>query len=228
MWKQVFINGNPTKYECSSDGKVKNIETGKMLKGKNHNGYVEYELYVDKIGVFITAHRLVATLFLDNPNNLPQVNHKDGNKQNNNVDNLEWCTCQYNNSHAWNTGLNNNTSVAVKVKQFTLDEKFIKEYNSITEAKRETGIAKVREAALGQRKSAGGYIWKISNPEEHHIRDMGRKKKVGQFTLQGDLIEKYSSGAEASRETGINRRGIGDCCIGKIKTSGGYIWRFVE
>ena len=74
--------------------KVKRI--GKTLKQYNKNGYMQVTLTINTKRKYYNVHRLVAQAFIDNPQNLPQVNHKDENKLNNNVNNLEWCTAKYN------------------------------------------------------------------------------------------------------------------------------------
>ena len=84
-------------YEVSDTGLVRNKVSGKILKPlKNNRGYLHVRLYKDGIGKFKLVHRLVANAFIPNPLNLPEVNHIDENKSNNNVDNLEWCSRQYN------------------------------------------------------------------------------------------------------------------------------------
>lgn len=93
MWKK--LNNN---YSVSNKGEVRNDDTGYILKGSlNGKGYKRVLLH--KKRYFI--HRLVATLFISNPNNYPQVNHIDHDKLNNNVCNLEWCNNQYNSEHAY-------------------------------------------------------------------------------------------------------------------------------
>lgn len=88
-WK--IIPGYPD-YEVSTHGRVYSCRTGKMLTGADRRGYVRYHLMLEKKMKFVDGHRLVALAFLPNPDDLPQVNHKDHNKKNNNVNNLEWCT----------------------------------------------------------------------------------------------------------------------------------------
>ncbi len=89
-------------YHATSDGKVYSTRTNKQIEGGYNRRYLRCK--VD--GTSYHTHRLIAKTFLPNPNNLPQVNHKDGNKHNNSVDNLEWCTAQHNVQHAVDTGLN--------------------------------------------------------------------------------------------------------------------------
>ncbi len=93
------------KYKVSTDGTIYGVK-GIKLKGKDHRGYRRYVISIDGKPKAILGHRIVAITFLDNPNNLPEVNHKDGNKSNNNVDNLEWVSREENQLHAFATGLN--------------------------------------------------------------------------------------------------------------------------
>lgn len=94
-------------YLVYDDGRVYSKFTNKFLKCyANRNGYLMYRLYNDKKVVHKFAHRLVAELFIPNSNNYPQVNHIDGNKRNNSISNLEWCTAYHNNKHARDNKLN--------------------------------------------------------------------------------------------------------------------------
>jgi hypothetical protein len=82
------------------------LRKGKILNpSKTDKGYLRTRLSVDNIKKNFFIHRLVAEAFIENLNNLPDVNHKDGNKENNRVDNLEWVTKQENHTHAVRTGL---------------------------------------------------------------------------------------------------------------------------
>lgn len=96
MWKSFN-----DQYIISDKGEVKNLKTNHLLKGElNSKGYKRVSIKGNRYFV----HRLVALLFIDNPNNLPQVNHINGNKLDNFVENLEWCTNQYNNTHSYKNG----------------------------------------------------------------------------------------------------------------------------
>lgn len=96
-WKKVEKFPN---YSVSNMGRIRNDKTNKMMKLHKANGYYKVDLRGNEKKQ-LRVHRLVATAFIPNPRNKPQVNHKDGNRSNNNVDNLEWCTNQENILHSY-------------------------------------------------------------------------------------------------------------------------------
>ena len=186
-----WIQGYEHMYQVSNDGLVRSVDRyvycevspdnlqflcGKILKQrKNHKGYPV--VYLSKYGKQSTrvVHRLVAKAFIPNPNNLPQVNHKDGNKENNNVCNLEWCTNSENQIHAWKTGLqpdyehsNGRGRPAKPVAMIDLQtNKIINTFPTIASAGRTTGINEfnIRSVCNGHRNRAGGYGWKFIEKE---------------------------------------------------------------
>lgn len=103
--KDVVVFGD--NYEVSNLGRVRHIKKRwRELKPTiNSHGYQRVLLYLDGKCKTIKVHKLVALMFIPNPNNLPVINHKDGNKLNNEVANLEWVTYSENNQHAYDTGL---------------------------------------------------------------------------------------------------------------------------
>lgn len=115
--KKNFISGNASFekvttlnfskfYGVTKSGKVWSFRLGRFLRGTLTNlGYVQVELSIQGKGKNFLVHRLVAETFIENNNNLPEVNHKDGNKENNSVENLEWVTSSENQLHAYATGL---------------------------------------------------------------------------------------------------------------------------
>lgn len=106
MYKQVVIDGIETSYNIYDDGRCFNTKTNKFLAGSVKNtGYRMYNLTINGKKKDFSAHRLVAIHFIPNPNNLPVVNHIDGNKLNNNVTNLEWATQSENRQHAYDNNL---------------------------------------------------------------------------------------------------------------------------
>ena len=120
-----------------------------------------------------SVHRLVAKAFIPNPDNLPEVNHKDENKLNNNVDNLEWCTSEYN----ANYGTRNKRTGKRQMKPIKCIETGII-YKSLTEASKLTGLSMGNISSVCNHrkwfKTAGGYHWEYIKPERKT-----RKKKVG-------------------------------------------------
>ena len=160
-------------YQVSNLGKIKNLKRKEVLLKPyiSKQGYLNVKL-IDpyfKKGNNYLVHRLVAEAFIPNPENKPQVNHKDGNKLNNSVDNLEWVTSSENNQHAYNTGLNKYKQkyFGKPVAQYTKKFDFIKVYPSITTASNETKINLSQISLCCQkrkhRNTAGGYIWRYYN-----------------------------------------------------------------
>ena len=156
IWKNITINGTTfTYYFISSLGRFKNSKGIIMENYKpHHSGYIYVRVNKDKYAL----HRLVASTFIDNLTNKPIVNHIDGCKTNNCVNNLEWVTVSENNQHNHNTGLIK--SFTRKIGQYNLDEILIKEFSSIVDAMKETRITSIKEVLYKNQKTAGGFIWK--------------------------------------------------------------------
>lgn len=135
IWKDIV--GYEGIYKVSNLGRVKSYSRyphGKLLSGvKSKNGYYKVILCKNKQKITISIHRLVATTFLPNPNNLPQVNHKDEDKSNNSLDNLEWCSASYN--HNYGTGIERTSKgESRQVVQATINGEIIQIFSSLTEA----------------------------------------------------------------------------------------------
>ena len=104
--KRLYINEEPTRYLINTDGQIYSEIRKKFLKPfKNPNGYMLVDINHCGFSYTRQLHRLVALTFIPNPDRLPTVNHKDGNKENNAVYNLEWMSLGDNVRHAWSTGL---------------------------------------------------------------------------------------------------------------------------
>ena len=172
IWKD--IKDYEGLYQVSNWGRVKSLGNGKTHKtprimkiNKQKNGYYRVILTKDGVEKNKSVHRLVATAFLENPENLPCVNHKDENPSNNNVSNLEFCDQKYNINYG-----NRNKKVS----------------NKMTNGK-------------------------LSKP-------------VLQFTPTGDFIREWPSTREIERQLGFDHSAVGRCCLGKQKSSYGYIWKY--
>lgn len=150
-------------YEFTNDGTCRNIITGKILKRYYRpDGYVEYTLCDNGKKIRVLEHRVVAEIYLENVKNLPQVNHKDENKRNNHVSNLEWCDGKYNSNYG--TGkIRMGAAHGKKVKQISLDGKVVKIFNSMAEASKVIGIGydNISRVCNKYRKSAGGFLWEF-------------------------------------------------------------------
>lgn len=162
MQKEIYIKFNE-KYSISNFGNIKNIKTNKILKlRKNTNGYLKTNISVNGKIITVFPHRLVAEKFLNNNNINLQVNHIDGNKENNNINNLEFITSSENIKHAYKLGLNKGNGKKV----IQLDDKnnIINEFNSTKQAEKYLGCSdncsKVNICCNNKRKSHKGYFWK--------------------------------------------------------------------
>ena len=164
-WKEIA--GYEGLYEVSDIGRVKSLWHGKekILKPLNNTrGYLQVMLCKDGHTKRLLVHRLVADAFIQNPNNLGTVNHKDEVKTNNTVSNLEWMSRKDNNNYG-----NRNKRVS--------------------------------EA--------------LSKPVQMFDKSTG------------ELLSTFPSTKEAERVTGINQGSISHCCNGKLKSAGGYIWKYL-
>ena len=161
-WKVIE---KATNYEVSNYGQVKNNNTNKILKQTLINGYFAVGLRIDNKTTTAFLHRLVAIRFLVCPDETFVVNHKDGVKTNNNVENLEWVSRSENGKHAYR--LNLHKPIRFGVSQYTLDNVFVREYESLLDAEKETGIYNGHISGVCRgirgRKTAGGYIWKYTD-----------------------------------------------------------------
>lgn len=174
-WKPVV--GYEDSYEVSNYGRVRSVDriivdkngvesfhrgfmkkqTDNKVRGKA--GYLVVRLLSNGVGITRVVHRLVAEAFIPNENNLPTVNHIDGNKQNNHVDNLEWVSFADNNIHALHTNLRSPRGTPIR--QLSVDGKVLGEYKSTYEASRQTGvgICSISNVLNGRTKTGGGFRW---------------------------------------------------------------------
>ena len=140
-------------YQISNHGNVKSNSTGKVLKCyKNDNGYLRVTLSKQGKLKHHQIHRLVAQAFIENPNNYEEVNHKDEDKTNNHVTNLEWCTRSYN--------INYGTRNEKISKQVMCIETGVV-YPSTMEVERELGYDHrgISKCCKGKYNTCGGYHW---------------------------------------------------------------------
>ena len=140
-------------------GAICHIPRRKKALVKCANGYFGVGLHKEGNSKVIPIHRILAETFIENPNNFNFVNHKDGNKENNNLENLEWCTQSENISHSYRTGLNGHVKKIVCVET---GEHFYSEGDAARSIGKKNGQSAISACALGKRRSAYGYHWKFA------------------------------------------------------------------
>ena len=154
------------------DRQVRNKHGVWVMKGhinanrlNKKTGYLQVSLYKNNKHKNHTVHRLVAYMFIPNPNNLPEVNHKDEDKTNNMVSNLEWCDHIYNNTYN-GKGLKIGVKLGKKVNQYSLTDCYIDTYASSKEAERvlksmdiKVSSRTILKCCKGKAKTSGGFKW---------------------------------------------------------------------
>lgn len=228
IWKSI-----DDRYSVSNMGRVKSnyANKEKVLKPwLTNDGYAMIELHGNGCSKTIGVHRLVAKAFIPNPDNLPQVNHKDENKTNNCVDNLEWCTLQYNCNYGTRNirkGLNCRKAICSVDKYGN-----VVHYDSRLEASKKTGIedTSISKALTGTNKTAGNMLWFYDDGSvDKMVKETGLKattytKSIYSIDREG-IVERYESITEAHKKTGINNIGR---ALKNGKMAGGRNWYYED
>lgn len=146
-------------YQASNRGRIRSTKTLRILKQNlnKNNGYMQITLHKDGYCKTHSVHRLIAMTFIKNPNNLPQINHKNEIKTDNDVCNMEWCDNKYNCNYGTKT-----ESVKKKTNQYTVRGEFIKTWNSLTEIQDKLGFRKsnLSSCCNGKLPTAYGFVWR--------------------------------------------------------------------
>lgn len=178
MMKWYPLKNNENLYEITTNGVVRRIAYDvirqsntsykrlPIILNSHHDkdGYLRVTIYDGKKSKMKYVHRLVAETFLDNPNNYEQVNHKNGIKDDNRVENLEWCNRSQNIRHRIDVlGVSlKNKKGSKEVEQYTLDGILVNTYPSAKEAGRQTNLSQghISEVCRGEHMQYKGFIWK--------------------------------------------------------------------
>lgn len=220
-------------YFATYEGEIISYKRGKReIKTINHGkkGYCTIGLTPDgEKYQNQRIHRMVALAWIPNPNNYPQVNHKDGNKKNNKVSNLEWADSKQQIRHAYDNNL-----IAMKYKpvlQADLEGNIIREYKSVTDAANATGgtPSGISACCKGKQITSKGFCWFYKDDKNKRIRGHGNAKAIQKFTLKGELVAEYKSIRLAAEANGVDSMSIVNYCKGRMKKQGKkYIWKYKE
>ncbi|MCR5578624.1 MAG: hypothetical protein K6F74_05360 [Prevotella sp.] len=260
------IQGYEGVYQISCYGRIKSLPRTKRYgsfvypakiiksylgKAPKNNYYI---VVLQKDGAKSTKRvcRLVASAFIDNPSNLPQVNHIDENTHNDTAWNLEWCTASYNNSYGEHPkkvskaakertrtgkcfdGSAFQGNMVAPVLQYDLDGNFIREFESVKEA-REKYSSRVQDCLSGKATQAGGFQWKYKIDATYPYKIDAYTRNINQSLCcsrpikqlkDGVVVATYGSIKEASAKTGFDYSGIKKCLNGTYKQTFGFTWEY--
>lgn len=240
----VTCDGEVYKFNYKNRGKI-----GKIKQRLNQDGYYNVSIKDKSIGV----HRVVANTFISNSQNKSEVDHINGIRTDNRVENLRWTTHKENCNNPitrarqskrmtehnpfrgkthpqWFIDKQREHLIEMnltgkKVYQYTMKGEYVAEYKSAREAQRQTGIdcSSISHCCRGDMKYTHGYVWSYT-PIEFTEVAKANTKKICQLSLDGTLIKIWDSAAEAERCLGLFHANIANCCNGKTKTCGGFRW----
>ena len=226
IWKPYKETG----YIVSNMGRVRNKLGKPVNPQKDQHGYLSAGIRLEKNKPLkILMHRMVAEAFIPNqdPQTLTVVGHKDNDRLNNKLGNLQWMSIK-------------DKSVAIPVNQFGLDGTFIKKWSSASEASNSLGSGKgngghIGDACKGKISSAHGFQWKVADetietPESIEPYRNPKVKYVDQFSPSGThLVKRWSSAAEAARDTTYTEGTIKTACRSKkTKLVDGFLWSYAN
>ena len=232
MWKKYFYENKETCYSISDSGEVRKDTTGYILSQSTQQDYKFVTLLIDGKQKRMRVHRLVAETFIENPKNKPYVNHINGKKDDNNVENLEWVTPSENTQHAVQTGLFQNGRKKAVI-QYNLDGEKMMIFESATEAAKQTGgsQSKITMCCRRQRETDNDYQWRYAD-DIQDVKKVQKKfitgKKVAQCDEEGNILNIYSSFKEAARAVDGTSSAISRVCSGTNIRHKGYKWKLVD
>lgn len=207
-------------------GKKYHIKGCVLKQWRDKDGYMRVSFKVKGKTVHLFVHRIVATAFIPNLDNLPEVNHKDCNRANNIVSNLEWCTSEYNIAYREKYG------TALSRQVFTVNLKTFKvsHFKSYSEASRQLNVS-VRDiinVIKHRQKTAGGYLF-VENKSEITKEKIQKAKNVTRIfcgiiaiNLETFRILYFKSQHETARQFGVDARRVNDVVKSKRNKTGGY------
>lgn len=199
IWKDVA--GYEGLYQISNLGRVKGLKRNKILALKDNQGYLKIGLRKPKDKQrFFSVHRLVAIAFIPNPNNYPQINHKDECKTNNCVSNLEWCTAKYNCNYGTHT-----LRVVQNTDYSKVNYKARHEHTNYAERYKHTDYTHIRECTKRR-----------------------FSHRVIQYTLNDEVVREWDSLRDLEKALKCDRKQVVKCCKGIRENFRGYKWKYAN
>lgn len=253
IWKP--IKGYEGVYEVSNFGRVRSLDRlvtntkgvsqrykGRILKPqKDKDGYLYVELNKCGDSKKFRIHQIVAKCFIPNPNNFPQINHKDENPLNNHVSNIEWCHQQYNNTYG------NRISKMLKtyksngysrpVIQFDTKGNYIKEYTFLSDTKKDGfNLHCVYQCCIFKITNHKRFIWLYKEDADKieyavkRYKERSKTTRVNVFTVNGDFLGHFNSLKEAALAFNCKYSKAKDCLSpkGHTKQCNGYVFKYAE
>lgn len=226
-----------TKDRYVRNGKGLRLVKGRILKQRyDKDGYLYVSTSINGKNITLRAHRIVASAFIPNPNNYPEVNHIDCNRANNVVSNLEWCTSKYNSQYRDKLGHFVNNNPGKLVFAINLETGKVLRFESQSEAARQLGVSQgnICEALKGLYTQFKGYLFTEDENEitPQKIREVRNNMYflggVIVVDLNGFKVLRFETQAEASRQLGIRPSDINTVLKGRQKTAHGFCFYYED
>lgn len=235
VWTEIYEYEND--YKISNYGHIYSKKNNSIINGYiTKAGYNRVKLYKNGISHSYAVHRLVALHFIPNPGKKNEVNHINGNKLDNRVENLEWVTSAENTRHAWKNKLASADKKQKKVYKYDLNGNFIEEYGSLQKAAKSVGGVKgahsnISNCCYGKRNKAYGFLWSFNKEIKINKYQNKFSKKILCLNNNKNMIfENIADAALFANSKNVEsaKSLINACLRGKLKSAYGFKWEEIK